>query len=120
VDVEVTAKSACERLSITVYAQDESAYGVFDTSTERLGLGTFNLGAGESFRCSVQLDLHLAPGMYHLGVALIRYDVQWEFDRWFPAASLVVAADRDARGVANLYPKVVVFEPAGGPPPDAR
>lgn len=121
VDVEVTARSACEQLSITVYAQDESAYGVFNTSTERLGLGTFSLGAGESFHCSVQLDLHLAPGTYQLGAALLRYDIQREYDRWFPAGSLLIATDRDVRGVANLYPKVVVFEPGGGPPlPDAR
>jgi ABC-type polysaccharide/polyol phosphate transport system ATPase subunit len=117
VDVEVTARTACERLSITVYAQDESSYGVFGTSTERLGLGTFSLGAGESFHCSVQLDLHLAPGTYHLGAILYRYDIQREYDRWFPAASLFVATDRDVRGVANLYPKVVVFEPVVRPPP---
>lgn len=115
VDVEIAARTACDRLSITLYAQDERAHGVFDTSTERLGMDTFSLRAGESFRCSVQLDLHLAPGTFLIGAALIRYDIQREYDRWFPAASLFIATDRDVRGIANLYPRVVAFEPGPAP-----
>jgi lipopolysaccharide transport system ATP-binding protein len=111
VDIEISARAACERLSITLYAQDEEFRGVFDTSTERLGQGTITLGAGESFRCSVQLDLHLAPGTFYLGLALYRYDIQREYDRWSPAATIFIAADRDVHGVANLYPRVVAFEP---------
>jgi len=115
VDIDITARAACERLSITLYAQDDDWRGVFDTSTERLGLGTISLGAGESFHCSVQLDLHLAPGTYRIGAALYRYDIQREYDRWFPAATLFIGADQDVRGVANLYPRVVAFEPLAGP-----
>ena len=115
VDVDITARAACEKLSVTLYAQDDNWRGVFDTSTERLGLGTIGLGAGESFHCSVQLDLHLAPGTYRIGAALYRYDIQREYDRWFPAATLFVGADQDVRGVANLYPRVVAFEPLAGP-----
>jgi len=115
VDIEITARAACERLSITLYAQDEEFRGVFDTSTERLGQGTITLGAGESFRCSVQLDLHLAPGTFYLGLALYRYDIQREYDRWSPAATIFIAADRDVHGVANLYPRVVAFEPGTAP-----
>ena len=120
VDVEVAARSACDRLSITLYLQDGNALGVFDTSTQRLGLDPIRLAAGESFHCSVQLDLHLAPGTFHVGAALIRYDVQREYDRLFPAASLVVASDRDVRGVANLYPRVVAFAPGPAPTQPAR
>jgi lipopolysaccharide transport system ATP-binding protein len=112
VDVDVAARTACERLSITLYAVADDGRGVFDTSTERLGLSAFDLRAGGAFHCSVQLDLHLAPGTYRIGAALYRYDIQREFDRWFPAATLFVAADQDVRGVANLYPRVVAFEPA--------
>jgi lipopolysaccharide transport system ATP-binding protein len=111
VDIEIAARTACDRLSITLYAEDETSHGVFNTSTERLGLGRFSLQSCGSFRCSVQLDLHLAPGTYHIGAALIRYDIQREYDRWFPAASLIIGTDRDVRGVANLYPRVVAFEP---------
>jgi lipopolysaccharide transport system ATP-binding protein len=114
VDIDLVARTACERLSVTLFAADDEGRVVFDTSTERLGLGTFGLLADQTFRCSVQLDLHLAPGTYRLGAVLYRYDVQREFDRWFPAATLIIGSDLDVRGVANLYPKVVAFTP--GPP----
>jgi hypothetical protein len=117
VDIDITARRPCDRLSITLYAEDETSRLVFNTSTERLGLATINLGAGESFHCSVQLDLHLAPGTYHVGVALFRYDIQHLHDQWFPAVTLLIAADRDVRGVANLYPRVVAFEPGPAPVP---
>ena len=52
---------------------------------------------------------------YQVGAALYRYDIQREYDRWFPAATLFVASDQDVRGIANLYPKVVAF--AAGPSP---
>ena len=120
VDIEIAARVACDKLSITLYAQDESFHGVFDTSTERLGRGTISLRAGESFHCSVQLDLHLAPGTFYVGAALYRYDVQREYDRWFPAATLFIAADRDVRGVANLYPRVVAFEPGAAREPPGQ
>jgi len=115
VDVEVTARSACERLSVTLFVQDEGSLGVFNTSTERLGLGTFDLRAGEAFRCSIQLALHLAPGTFYVGAAIVRYDIQREYDRWLPAATILVSADKDIRGIANLVPRVVTFEPAAGP-----
>jgi lipopolysaccharide transport system ATP-binding protein len=119
VDIDITARTACDRLSITLYAADDDWRAVFDTSTERLGLGTIALQAGEAFHCSVQLDLHLAPGTYRIGAALYRYDIQREYDRWFPAATLFVGTDQDVRGVANLYPRVVAFEP-GAPPAAPR
>jgi hypothetical protein len=112
VDIEVTARTPCERLSISLDVLDEEFRRVFNTSTERLGQGTIALGAGGSFRCSVQLDLHLAPGTFYLGLVLYRYDIQREYDRWSPAATLLIAADRDVYGIANLYPRVVTFEPA--------
>jgi len=115
VDVEIAARSSCHRLSVTLYVQDESSVGVFNTSTERLGMGTFDLQAGQAFHCSIQLDLHLAPGTFYLGAAVVRYDIQREYDRWLPAATLLISADKDVRGIANLDPKVVRFEPDAGP-----
>jgi len=115
VDVEIAARAACERLSVTLFVQDESSVGVFNTSTERLGLGTFDLLAGGAFRCSIQLNLHLAPGTFYVGAAIVRYDIQREYDRWLPAATLLISADKDIRGIANLAPRVVTFEPVAGP-----
>jgi len=120
VDVELAARTACERLSVSLVVQDGNAQQVFDTSTERLGQRPIDLQAGGIFRCSVQLDLHLAPGTFHLGAILKRYDIEREYDRWAPAASIVIESDRDVRGVANLYPRVVAFEPGPAPPGSGR
>ncbi|HXY69201.1 MAG TPA: ABC transporter ATP-binding protein [Gemmatimonadales bacterium] len=120
VDVELAARTACERLSVSLVVQDGNAQQVFDTSTERLGQRPIDLQAGGIFRCSVQLDLHLAPGTFHLGAILKRYDIEREYDRWAPAASIVIESDRDVRGVANLYPRVVAFEPGPASPGSGR
>ena len=84
---------------------------MFHTSTERLGLGSFALAAGETFRCTFQVDLHLARGTFHLGAIVCRYDIQREYDYWCPAASLFITTDRDVGGAANLYPRSWPTEP---------
>ena len=117
VDIELTARRECQKLSISLFLRDEGYQDAFNTSTERLGLGTFTLRTGESVRCTYQIDLHLGQGTYHLGVSVVRYDIQREFDRWMPAASLFVSADRDVRGVANCYPEVLVLGTARPPAP---
>ena len=117
VDIELTARRECQKLSLSLFLRDEGYQDAFNTSTERLGLGTFTLRTGESFRCTYQIDLHLGQGTYHLGVSVVRYDIQREFDRWMPAASLFVSADRDVRGVANCYPEVLVLGTARPPAP---
>jgi lipopolysaccharide transport system ATP-binding protein len=116
VEVEICARAQCEKLAVVVFLQDNNFYEIFNTSTERLGCGTFSLQPGETFRCAVELDLHLTHGMYHLGVMLYRYDIDKEYDTSLPAATIFVNPDRDVRGVVNLCPQVVTFESkAGGP-----
>lgn len=112
VDVEVTANEDCEQVAVVLELKDESFYHVFDTSSERLGDRSMSLRAGERRTCTFELSMHLGPGTYYLGVLLYRYDIQRMFDRYFPAATMFVSADRDARGAVNLYPRVVS---GGGP-----
>jgi len=116
VDVDVTARRPCEKLAVVVFLRDVEQHYIFDTSTERLGQGTFDLGPGETFRCTFEFTMHLAHGTFHLGALIYRYDIQREYDAWNPAASLFVSTDRDVRGAANLYPRVTAF---GAPPPIA-
>src|SRR5437016_775181 len=54
-DLEVTATTDVTRLAIVVQLCANDEYGVFDTSTERLGLDPFSLHAGETFRCRFEL-----------------------------------------------------------------
>jgi homopolymeric O-antigen transport system ATP-binding protein len=107
VDLEATAPA--ERVAVVLELKNADFYSVFDTSSERLGCAPLTLAPGERARCTFEVDLHLGPGTYHLGVYLYRYDLQKEYDHLFPATSFVVASDRDVRGAANLYPRVADF-----------
>jgi ABC-type polysaccharide/polyol phosphate transport system ATPase subunit len=113
VDVEVSANVPCDRLAVAIEFRDENQYEVFNTSTERIGLGTFAIEPTHTVRCSFELDLHLAQGTFHLGVTVYRYDISKTYDRWFPAATVFVRYDRDVRGVANLHPRAVVYAENG-------
>lgn len=108
VDVEIGARVACERLAVVLEVRDESQYEVFNTSTERLGLGVFSIEPGQTVQCTFELDLHLAQGTFNLAVSVYRYDISKTYDRCFPAATMFVKADRDVRGAVNLYPRAEV------------
>jgi lipopolysaccharide transport system ATP-binding protein len=110
VDVEVTARAACPKLAVVLFATDESYYEVFNTSTERLGCGNVNLDAGDVFSCSFELRLNFANGTFHLNVAAYRYDTETEYDRWESGSSIYVGSANDVRGAVNCFPKVVKHE----------
>lgn len=107
VDIEVTARNRCKKLSLSLYLTDTADCMIFNTATERLGYGTFNLEAGESFRCTFELKMNLVSGMFPLSVLIYRYDIGVEYDRWLRAATLLVESGLDVRGFANFFPKVV-------------
>jgi energy-coupling factor transporter ATP-binding protein EcfA2 len=117
VDVEVTARRPCQKLAVVLMLHDESYYEVFNTSTERLGHGTFALEPGETFRCAFALRLHLAHGTFHFGVAAYRYDTQKEYARSFPAATVFISSALDVRGAVNLYPEVTTAGTVSQPVP---
>jgi ABC-type polysaccharide/polyol phosphate transport system ATPase subunit len=116
IDIEVTALRPCQKLSVSLYLMDPRESMVMDTSTERLGHGTFDLATGETFRCTFELDLNLVSGTFYVSALIFRYDIATEYDRWMRAATLFIASDQDVRGVANCFPKVVKREilAAGG------
>jgi lipopolysaccharide transport system ATP-binding protein len=107
IDIELSAVTLCEKVSVSLYITDENFRSVFDTSTQRLGEGSFDLEAGAIASCTFELDLNLAPGIYHPSVLLFRYDTQTEFDRWAPATTIYVNSDIDVGGIANCMPQVV-------------
>jgi lipopolysaccharide transport system ATP-binding protein len=118
IEVDLEAKAPAERVAVVLELKNTDFYEVFNTSSERLGHPPVTLAAGERARCTFEVDLHLGPGTYYLGVYLYRYDVQRNYDHVFPATSFVVASDRDVLGAANLYPTVLeyVAEPPSAPP----
>jgi lipopolysaccharide transport system ATP-binding protein len=112
-EVEVRANQPCQKLAVVIEVLDEDHYGIFNTSTERLHAEPFALAAGESCRVTFELALHLAPGTYHFGVYLYRYDIQKNYDTLVPARTFHVSSSVDVRGVANLEPRVVSQERIG-------
>jgi len=107
IDIEITAQSPCQKLSVSLYVLDEGYKSVFDISTERLGYPSFSLDPGCTYSCTFELDCNLVAGIYHPAVLIYRYDTQTEYDRWAPAATLYVSDAKDVRGTANCFPRLV-------------
>lgn len=108
VDIVVTATRPAEKMAVVLELKDDSYYGVFNTSTERLGLAPVSLKAGDTYRCTFELQLHLSAGAFHFDVTLYRYDHQKTYDTWSAAATIFIKSPIDVRGSANLYPVVIV------------
>jgi lipopolysaccharide transport system ATP-binding protein len=107
VDVELTASVRCSKLSITLYMVNDKFVHVFDTSTDRMGHGTFELEQGDVYSCTFELDLNLAEGTFYPSVVLFRYDIQTVYDRWEPAATIYVGSEGGVRGIAHCFPRVI-------------
>src|SRR5260370_20365184 len=110
VDIEVTARRPCTKMAVVLFVTDEAYYEMFNTSTERLGCGNFDLEPGETFVCSFELQLNFADGTFHPSVLVYRYDTETEYDRWESASSIYVGSASDVRGAVNCFPKVVKHE----------
>ena len=110
IDIEVAARKDCEKLSVSLYLSDSTENLIFNTSLERLGYGSFNLNAGQIFRCTFELVLNLAVGTFHVSSLVFRYDTETEYTRWIQAATFFVTCDQDIRGVVNCFPRVVERE----------
>jgi lipopolysaccharide transport system ATP-binding protein len=110
ITVAIDAIASTEKVAVVIDVFNTDFYEVFNTSSERLGHAPVSLQAGERAVCEFDMELHLGPGTYYIGVYLYRYDVEREYDHVFPATSFVVTSDRDTRGATNLYPAVARFE----------
>ena len=85
---------------------DDGRRLIFATSTERLGASSFSLEPGEKKWWHFEVALHLAPGTYHFGAALYRYDMQRDYGQ-FPGKTVFVHADTDVNGIVNLHPRLL-------------
>jgi Wzt C-terminal domain len=106
VDVEVTARTRCTKMSVTLYVLDDKLREIFDTSTDLLGQGDFDLNAGDVYRCTFELSLNFAGGTYHPSVLVYRRDIQTGYDRWEPATTIYVSSEGSVHGVVQCFPRV--------------
>jgi lipopolysaccharide transport system ATP-binding protein len=107
IDVELIARMRCSKFSVSLYIQDEFYTHIFDTSTERLGHGSFTLDEGDVFLCTFELYLNMPAGIFHPSILVYRYDTQTEYDRWQPATTFYVSSPDDVRGFVHCFPRVV-------------
>jgi hypothetical protein len=107
IDVEVTARVPCSKLSVTLYITDQWLTEIFETSTDRLGHGTFDLDEGDVYSCTFETTLNLAGGTFHPSVVIYRYDIQTVYDTWEPATTIYVGADKGVRGTVHCFPQVI-------------
>ena len=110
IDVEVIARIRCEKLSVSLYIQDELFTEVFNTSTERLGRSNFTMEVGEVFLCTFELHFNMTAGIFYPSIILYRYDTQTVYDRWQPATTIYVTSPDDVRGFVHCFPKVTQYE----------
>lgn len=106
-DVEVTARTPCSKLTLSPWIMNEANDIICETTTERLGLGNFNLEAGEVFACTFEMRLNVPTGIYHLSVLIYRHDTQTVYDEWTAVATIYVSSEDDVRGTAHCFPKVI-------------
>jgi lipopolysaccharide transport system ATP-binding protein len=113
IDVRIRANRRAEKVACVLMLLDEKYYEGFNTSSERLGEAATTLEAGETLTYTFEVQLHLASGSFHVGVALFRYDIGKQLDQMVPACTLLMRSTVDVRGVANLYPSVRLERAAG-------
>jgi homopolymeric O-antigen transport system ATP-binding protein len=106
VDVELTARTRCNKMSVTLYFLHEKLGEIFDTSTDLLGQGNFDLNAGDVYRCTFELSLNFVSGTYHPSVLIYRRDIQTSYDRWEPAATIHISSEGGVHGVVHCFPRV--------------
>lgn len=107
VDVELMARRRCEKLSVTLYILDDKLDVIFNTSTDLLGHGDFDLDEGDTYNCTFEVSLNLVDGTYHPSVLIYRRDTQTIYDKWEPAATAYITSDGGVHGIVHCFPRVV-------------
>jgi lipopolysaccharide transport system ATP-binding protein len=103
--IEVQANAPEDELAVTLDVQDGNNVSAFNTSSERLGHGTFAMEAGGVRTFRFEATLHLVEGHYYLRVELKKYRTGRIYDAVFPAAAFFVRSGKGIKGFANLYPE---------------
>ena len=110
VTVEAQARCRHDDMSVVIQIVDQHQYPIFETCTQRLGAKPVTLDAGDTLRCTFELDVALAQGTFHVNASLHRYINDRVYDRWSSAATFFVSATPKVRGVVSLHPKLVACD----------
>jgi hypothetical protein len=106
VEVNLRAVRQVQNVSCVLYIKDKQYYTIFNISPDRLSRGLLSMEAGETCTYRFNLKLHLAPGAFHVCVALLQHETSNVLDVVEPAATFLVDSSVEVGGSANLYPSV--------------
>lgn len=107
IDVELTARSHCQKLAVAPYMTNEMNEIIFETTTECLGHGNFSLEGGDVFRCTLEISLNVTGGLYHISVLIYRHETQTVFDEWTRAATIYISSNDGVRGYVHCFPRLI-------------
>lgn len=105
-EIELLGKKQCDNLSVSLGLADDNQYRVFDTSSQRLTGKSFSINKDEKKKFVFELQLNLGPGSYHYVAYVYCYETQKTYDM-SSVKTLFIESERDARGAANLFPKLL-------------
>jgi len=107
ITVHARARTRHDDMTLVIQIVDENQYPVFDTCTQRLGGGAITLDGEQTLKCTFELDLNLAGGMFYVNAYLHRYLTDLPYDAWSCAATFFVKGPVEARGIVALHPRLV-------------
>jgi lipopolysaccharide transport system ATP-binding protein len=110
ITVEARARTRHDDMSVVIQIVDEHQYPIFDTCTQRLGVGTITLDRDQTLTCTFELDLSLAQGTFHVNAFLHRYVTDQPYDRWLSAATFFVTGAPEVRGIITLHPRLLACD----------
>jgi lipopolysaccharide transport system ATP-binding protein len=107
VDVEITAQQVVEKLAVEIWLTDEMKYEIFNTSSERLGYAPFSLAPGQMYRCTFELKLNIAHGVFHVCAGIFRHDIHKLYDCNEPGVMVFIGSTLAVQGAVNCFPRLV-------------
>ncbi len=106
--ITIEASEPVRNLDCAIFLQDDGLVDIFTTSCERLGMPLISLEKGQASTIVFSLNLHLAPGRYHLSFGLQDTETGALLDIADNAATVLISSDQNVSGHVHLYPTVSV------------
>ena len=107
VDVEITAREDVEKLAVEIWITDENKYEIFNTSSQRLGYAPFSLAHGQTYRCTFELKLNIAHGVFHVCAGIFRHDIHKLYDSSEPGVTVFIGSTLAVQGAVNCFPRLL-------------
>jgi ABC-type polysaccharide/polyol phosphate transport system ATPase subunit len=106
-ELEIEGGTGASGVGILVSILNEYLWEAFIITSQWLGLGPLDIKPGERRTIRIRLNLHLAPGTFHVSVTLRRFDLSKVFHRVEAATTFVVTSSQEVGGIVHLHPRLL-------------